>query len=1164
MEMHTPEPRRTRNSGGGAEGVTPKAEPVSPTPASAPRAGFLRRGDNAATATTLHGALAAGPSVLLDDDAGTAVAVDASPPPSQLTQSSHSQLPPGQTRLPRQRPRFHTVQDLDVALNQAIEGKINSRNAWVSKEASDLLEGITHTIETTLDAASADDYAGFAKAATVVEGCSKVWTSRVDSTYQQSNQMVQRLLRGDDASGKAPGEDGEDGEGADENGDEAQRNKSRSRSAAAAAAAATRTLALDATEINLDSKSRTALTQTGVNAQFRAITSKFDQGNAQGLLMNNAPFGRAGNIILDVDYSLLPASVMAAGRVSGGRGSGQRGRKHTAGAEPSALTSLNGSNNDAELSADSDPTAVASRTSQHAAVEHDAAVYESVGDFPPYAGVAVTTGLDATASQSSSPLQPSSARGSLAVSQHGGAMDKLNSDPRASQMSQLDPLLLLPHTSSSASSSAIPTLEDGHRRSSFKTEPNNLGGSRAEGPVGGVDEGAEEDEDYGDWGAGGGADDDDEATPYTADHPRVEADNSDCGTPTTNTGGVTVAAAAARDLGLEARHLVSGVTEMEAMDTLFHGHTQLALEAEDPTSWCPLSEVAKNPLAAGLGRSELSRLHREHHFTQPQKQQAGPAGAAAAGGGSGMTGTESLLKSESPTSPATKRGRKERTVMFQLPDSASLHGSSGSGLVAFSTTAELLEDGALRQATTAARNITSLGKQLLLAKDAAHSVVAYTQSTVQRAKAEEAGLVLAEAPIPGKTIPSYMSYPLHTQDFFQPFSTSLTQWNLLRKSATGRLIESNAGADGTESAAAPPNTTARDGGSAGHRLGYYGSGDAVGARAYDDDDGTGHHNREGDMPVEFFPGGAELEGVDGAEAGGDYADYADVYGPDDDGNDNVAEEERRYVQEGFRSSSDARLVAQVELAAATTAAASATRGSAGSVLSSSATFSGRSSGDGGNNAGGLLADPMELLAVLDAAEATIPSQVDVVRLRQLMWEALQGHLSANQQDKAVDLTALRSEAAGAILTGAGGGEAQGTRNGVPVTTQTAVKARAQAVLNRIRRRTRAAAAAADEESSSEEDKVEKEATEKGGEDERRLPRRRSGETGVADIAVTRFSDVVRSVLPHIAAVSSTNTLSPAFFFFSVLFLANEHNVVLQSVDSLDDLRACGIARRVGE
>lgn len=1111
--MHTPEPRRVRNSGGDAEGTTPRVESNSVTPT--PRAGFLRRGDTASSGT-LHGAIAAGPSVLFDEESGTAVALDVSPQPSQLSQQLHPAYPAGaQPRLPRQRPRFHTVQDLDVALHQAIEGKINSRNAWASKEASDLLEGITHTIETTLDAASADDYSGFAKAATVVEGCSKVWTSRVDSTYQQSNQMVQRLLRKDETSGKGP-EEGEDGaEDGDEDAPQSQRNKSRSRSAAATAAAAaagaTRTLALDATEINLDSKSRTALTQTGVNAQFRAITSKFDQGNAQGLLMNNAPIGRAGNIILDVDYSLMPAAVMAAGRVSGGRGSNSRRNAQTAGANTAAVTTVVG-----EGDAEADPKAAASRTSQHAAVEHDGAVYESVLDFPPYAGVNVAAGSDSAGGAVSSPSQPASARASLAFSQRGSS-GGLQADTRASQASQLDPLLVLPHTSSSSPPTA--DFEEGWLGGEGGAAP-----AAAAKPAVDSDDDDDNNNDYGSWGGDGGEDE--------------TADNSLAVT--------TATSGSARDLGLEARHLVSGVTEMEAMDTLFHGHTQLALEAEDPTSWCPLSEVAKNPLADGLGRSELSRLHREHRFTQSQKSSGG---AVVGGPASALDG--------GPSSPVTKRGRREKTVAFQLPDAAGRSGaSSGSESLVLLTGAasDPQGDAALRQATTAARNITPLGKQLLLAKDAAHAVVAFTQSTVQRSKAEQAGLVLAEPPEPGKTIPSYMPYPVHTQDYFQPFSTSLTQWNLLRKSATGRLIDSSGGATATTGNENNSVAGGGEGKSSGHRLGHYGAND-------DDDDRDGGF-READMPVEFFPGGAEVEGDDGAAAGGDYDDYADLYGPDDAGSDE-ADEEGRYVREGFRNSAEARLLAQVDLAATAAVVAASARSSSGSAARSS----------GGES--GALADPLALLQVLSSPEATIPNQVDVVRLRQLMWDALQGHLAANQQEKAGDLTDLRSGGGGAAGEAAGTSDAQsGQRLNAPATTKTAVKAHAQAVLDRIRKRARAAEA-----ESSEDDAEESEKEGGGGAQhaaKRRVDDRQPPTTAATAevasskvtvpprVALTRFTDVVRSVLPHIGSVSSTNTLSPAFFFFSILFLANEHNVVLQNVESLDDLRACGIARRVGE
>ncbi|KAK7201485.1 Condensin complex subunit 2 [Novymonas esmeraldas] len=1105
--MHTPEPRPRNSGGGGAPSTTPRAESNNVTPT--PRPMLLRRGGGEDTGDTgaLHGTIAVGPSLVFDEESGTAMPLDASPQPSQLTQLRHTQQQqqqqqrlPGAARLPRQRPRFHTVQDLDVALHQAIEGKITSRNAWASKEASDLLEGITHTIEKTLDAAAEDDYAGFAKAATVVEGCSKVWTSRVDSTYQQSNQMVQRLLRKDSAPGRQlGGDDDDDGDAGDGTGDEGQqqqqqqqqqRAKSRARSATGAVAA-TRTLAMGAAEINLDSKSRLALTQTGINAQFRAITSRFDQGNAQGLLMHNAPLGRAGNLVLDVDYSLMSSAAAVAG------GGSRRGSGRVSGTTaPPPLTA-------------------AARVSQHAAVELDAAVYDSVADLPSYRGVAVALS-SAGSSHSPGGLEPPASTPER-VGSVGG-------DAHAHPAGVMDPLLLLPHTA--------PPPQDRHdlARASFKAETRGGSGVVSEdGRDGraaprGVDDAA--DAAVADWEGGDDAAAEDAGEDWQGAIDANEDLDDDGGD------GDDVS-----DRGAEARRLVSGVAEMERMDTLFHGHTQLALEAEDPASWCPLSDVSANPLKGVQGLSELSRLHREHRFTQSQR-----------GGGTGAGDTQRRTDSggcaEAPSSPvaAARRARKERTVVFQLPGSPTCPGAVATAPT-FSTSATALpDDGALRQAATAARNITPLGKQLLLAKDAGRAVQTYTQSAVQRSAAEAAGLVLPAPPLPGRTIPSYMPVPVHTRHFFQFFTTPLTHWNLLRKSATGRLIDGDAAAADASHGMAM-STLSTLGGPTGGLASRRTSGGGDGA---DDEDGGG--GVDAVMPVEFIPGGAEVEARDGGEAGGDYADYADLYGPDDGHDDD--DDDRRYVQEGFRSSAEARLLAQMDVSAAAATAAAAT---------GSGHLSPRSSSSSGG--GALVSDPLELLKVLHSPEATIPNQVDVVRLRQLMWEALQGHLEAHQQDKVADLAVLRS---------AGAAEEAGAAP-VQSGTKQVVRAHAQAVLSRLRKRARAAEDDDDDD---------------GEEQPRRPPQPVPGvadsagaearlaavpdaaaateAAAAAKVALTRFSDVVRPVLPHVATVSTTRTLSPAFFFFSILFLANEHNVVLQSVEGLDDLAVCGIARRVGE
>eukprot|EP00760_Papus_ankaliazontas_P017392 PhM_4_TR17225/c0_g1_i1/m.106113/K06676/BRRN1, BRN1, CAPH; condensin complex subunit 2 len=50
-----------------------------------------------------------------------------------------------------------------------------------------------------------------------------------------------------------------------------------------------------------------------------------------------------------------------------------------------------------------------------------------------------------------------------------------------------------------------------------------------------------------------------------------------------------------------------------------------------------------------------------------------------------------------------------------------------------------------------------------------------------------------------------------------------------------------------------------------------------------------------------------------------------------------------------------------------------------------------------------------------------------------------------------------------------------------------------------------------------------------------------------------FSSVVMSMLPSVPQISKEGTLSPAFFYFSLLFLANEHGLRLEQTDDLSDV-----------
>merc|ERR1712065_131998 len=50
-----------------------------------------------------------------------------------------------------------------------------------------------------------------------------------------------------------------------------------------------------------------------------------------------------------------------------------------------------------------------------------------------------------------------------------------------------------------------------------------------------------------------------------------------------------------------------------------------------------------------------------------------------------------------------------------------------------------------------------------------------------------------------------------------------------------------------------------------------------------------------------------------------------------------------------------------------------------------------------------------------------------------------------------------------------------------------------------------------------------------------------------------FSDVITSMLPDVPHIARDGTLSPAFFFFSLLFLANENSLDLRQVVGTEEL-----------
>lgn len=228
-----------------------------------------RQGKPAANAQQI--AIPAGPSVIFDETQGPV-------PGATQQQQQH-----------RRNKQFVTPDAIEEAVKLTVENKVNAKNAW----SVPLIEGMEDSVQLCLAANDGDQHTQFSKVALLVEGGAKVWSHRAESTFKLSEQIVRRLLRNNGGDNSGDEKENEDG---DEN---KQQRKERRRKKVLE-----RTIALSVDEINADLRTRSDKgAQATISPLFRAMSEKFDQSSAVGLLLNNAPFGRFGNVILDIDYA---------------------------------------------------------------------------------------------------------------------------------------------------------------------------------------------------------------------------------------------------------------------------------------------------------------------------------------------------------------------------------------------------------------------------------------------------------------------------------------------------------------------------------------------------------------------------------------------------------------------------------------------------------------------------------------------------------------------------------------------------------------------------------------------------------------------------------------------------------------------------------------------
>ncbi|KAF1836761.1 barren [Decorospora gaudefroyi] len=167
-------------------------------------------------------------------------------------------------------------------MKMATDNKINANNSWnfalidYFHEMSLLKEG---------------DGVNFQKASCTLDGCVKIYTSRVDSVATDTGKLLSGLAENAGKKRRGDADDGEEGEGGDDDGDEDGQKKRKKRAARSAEA----TLATSFAQL----QNKKMELEFSVDPLFKKASADFDEGGAKGLLLNHLAIDAKGRIVFD-------------------------------------------------------------------------------------------------------------------------------------------------------------------------------------------------------------------------------------------------------------------------------------------------------------------------------------------------------------------------------------------------------------------------------------------------------------------------------------------------------------------------------------------------------------------------------------------------------------------------------------------------------------------------------------------------------------------------------------------------------------------------------------------------------------------------------------------------------------------------------------------------
>lgn len=188
--------------------------------------------------------------------------------------------------------RVPILANFEEWMKMATDNKINATNSW-----NFALIDYFHDMSLLKEG----DGVNFQKASCTLDGCVKIYTSRVDSVATETGKLLSGLADSGNKRAKPGVGEEEEGEEGEEGGDDgAKQRAKRKRSSEATMVPAFTSLQLKKFELEFS-----------VDPLFKKASADFDEGGAKGLLLNHLAIDSSGRIVFDSSDNAEDATAEA-------------------------------------------------------------------------------------------------------------------------------------------------------------------------------------------------------------------------------------------------------------------------------------------------------------------------------------------------------------------------------------------------------------------------------------------------------------------------------------------------------------------------------------------------------------------------------------------------------------------------------------------------------------------------------------------------------------------------------------------------------------------------------------------------------------------------------------------------------------------------------------